>query len=299
MFIGSYPRGIFDLVLGLDRWVARVAAYVLLMRDEYPPFRLDQGGVEESSALDAGESDEIVEPANRRRAARREHCRPHRARRRRHRRGHRRVRSPRRRLRSRRRRPDAARRRRLPHVADARSSRRRRTRSSPRAPTSTPDGAEWALDTFLGTVRITSDSGARRLRRHRTGRRGRPLSRGGRARRRHRLDSTGDPEYRRVAGGAPADPPTARSAPRRAARRSGPNRSSVAGEQIARLGARGRRLASRPHECRRVARRVVRHEHRRGARHRCSGSGSVCSSPAVCSRRGAAAAITAGARRRG
>jgi Domain of unknown function (DUF4389) len=46
VFIGDYPRGIFDLVLGLDRWVARVAAYVLLMRDEYPPFRLDQGGAD-------------------------------------------------------------------------------------------------------------------------------------------------------------------------------------------------------------------------------------------------------------
>ena len=46
VFIGSYPRGIFDFVLGLDRWVARVASYVLLMRDEYPPFRLDQGGTD-------------------------------------------------------------------------------------------------------------------------------------------------------------------------------------------------------------------------------------------------------------
>ena len=56
VFIGSYPRGIFDLVLGLDRWVARVAAYVLLMRDEYPPFRLDQGGVEESLEPSQGAS---------------------------------------------------------------------------------------------------------------------------------------------------------------------------------------------------------------------------------------------------
>jgi hypothetical protein len=46
VFSGDYPRAIFDLVLGLDRWVARVAAYVLLMRDEYPPFRLDQGGAD-------------------------------------------------------------------------------------------------------------------------------------------------------------------------------------------------------------------------------------------------------------
>jgi hypothetical protein len=39
-----YPRGIFDLVLGLNRWAYRMLVYVLLMRDEYPPFRLDMGG---------------------------------------------------------------------------------------------------------------------------------------------------------------------------------------------------------------------------------------------------------------
>jgi hypothetical protein len=47
LFTARYPRGIFDLVMGCNRWAARLAAYVLLMRDEYPPFRLDQGGRED------------------------------------------------------------------------------------------------------------------------------------------------------------------------------------------------------------------------------------------------------------
>ena len=40
LFTRHYPRGIFDLVMGLNRWVFRVLAYVLLLRDEYPPFRI-------------------------------------------------------------------------------------------------------------------------------------------------------------------------------------------------------------------------------------------------------------------
>jgi hypothetical protein len=46
LFVGRYPRGIAGLVVGLNRWVYRVVVYAVLMTDDYPPFRLDQGEVE-------------------------------------------------------------------------------------------------------------------------------------------------------------------------------------------------------------------------------------------------------------
>lgn len=41
LFTGTYPKGLFDYVVGVGRWSLRVNAYaMLLVTDEYPPFSL-------------------------------------------------------------------------------------------------------------------------------------------------------------------------------------------------------------------------------------------------------------------
>ena len=42
----QYPRGLFDVLVGVNRWCYRVLTYLAFMHDDYPPFRLDQGQYE-------------------------------------------------------------------------------------------------------------------------------------------------------------------------------------------------------------------------------------------------------------
>jgi hypothetical protein len=60
LFSQRYPRDLFGLVVGIDRWAYRVIVYTSLMRDEYPPFRLDQGPEEPHVERIAGEPTGLV-----------------------------------------------------------------------------------------------------------------------------------------------------------------------------------------------------------------------------------------------
>ena len=42
LFIGRFPLGLWNFALGIFRWQANVDAYILLQRDEYPPFSFER-----------------------------------------------------------------------------------------------------------------------------------------------------------------------------------------------------------------------------------------------------------------
>ena len=70
LFTRRYPQGLYDLALGFMRWFFRVLAYCTLMTDQYPPFRLDQGGQEpktSASAISQVEMDDASDPNRTRR----------------------------------------------------------------------------------------------------------------------------------------------------------------------------------------------------------------------------------------
>ena len=43
LITGRYPQTLFDLLIGINRWLYRVLTYSTFMATAYPPFRLDQG----------------------------------------------------------------------------------------------------------------------------------------------------------------------------------------------------------------------------------------------------------------
>ncbi len=43
LFTKKYPEGLFNIAVGVMRWNANANAYMLLLRDEYPPFSWEPG----------------------------------------------------------------------------------------------------------------------------------------------------------------------------------------------------------------------------------------------------------------
>jgi hypothetical protein len=62
LFTGRLPGGLFSLLIGLQRWAYRTVAYLMLLTDAYPPFRLDQGGIDPGPGAVAAEEPQRVSP---------------------------------------------------------------------------------------------------------------------------------------------------------------------------------------------------------------------------------------------
>ena len=43
LFTGAYPRSLFDFAVNTQRWRMNLVGYVMLIRDEYPPFSFEAG----------------------------------------------------------------------------------------------------------------------------------------------------------------------------------------------------------------------------------------------------------------
>src|SRR5438093_720975 len=62
LFKTQYRQDVFDLVMGFNRYVMRVCAYVALMTPVYPPFRFDPGALEPEPSGGTGPSLPPVAP---------------------------------------------------------------------------------------------------------------------------------------------------------------------------------------------------------------------------------------------
>jgi hypothetical protein len=60
LFTGRYPKGLYNFVMGMNRWVVRAFVYPALMTDQYPPFTLDQGATEPVEEAAPGTPEEPI-----------------------------------------------------------------------------------------------------------------------------------------------------------------------------------------------------------------------------------------------
>ena len=60
---GNYPEGVFEFIMGVNRWGIRVSAYGNLMTDKYPPFSLSDDG-QASAVQPSGAAGEPPSPSS-------------------------------------------------------------------------------------------------------------------------------------------------------------------------------------------------------------------------------------------